>query len=61
MLGVTYNITTTCKIDGWLKSTIDKPKPVDKDSVNNKSEETLRNDSSKHDSRKGKLHGANDV
>ena len=58
MLSITYNNTTTCKIDGWLRSTIDKPKSINKDGVTDKPEK-IRNDSNKHDSRKCKLNGAN--
>ncbi len=62
MLSVTYNNTTTCKIDGWLRNTIDKPKSADKDGATDKSEMThLKNDSIKHDSRRIKLNKGNDI
>ena len=31
MLGIKFTNSTTCKIDGWLRTTINKSKPSEKD------------------------------
>lgn len=38
MLSVKYNNTTTCKIDGWLRSTIDSSRSVVEDAAINHSQ-----------------------
>lgn len=38
MLSVKYNNTTTCKIDGWLRSTIDSSKSTIEDAAFNHSQ-----------------------
>jgi hypothetical protein len=55
MLSVKYNNTTTCKIDGWLRSTIDRSKSTVEDAALNHSQSEHINAKDSHYNSHGKV------